>query len=89
VFEYEHRVTDKIKRNLNKECEVDYKFFQALIIKVRFRKEILASKVYSETDKLKLVKYFAKVVQGHRSLDYSRINEKVARLGIRVDIFRN
>ena len=89
IFEYEHRVTEKVKRNLNKECEVDSKFFRALIIKVRFREPILASGVYTENEKLNLLQYFAKVIQGHRCLDYGLINEKMSRIGIRVDIFRN
>lgn len=89
MFEYEHRITEKMKRNLNKESEVDSKFFQALIIKVRFRKEILQSAVYSENEKLKMLTYFSKTIQGHRNLDYSMINERIAKIGIRVDIFRN
>lgn len=62
VFEYEYRITEKMKRNLNKECEVDFKFFQALIIKVRFRKEILQSELYTENEKLKMLTYFSKTI---------------------------
>lgn len=89
VFEYEYRITDKVKRNLNKECDIDYKYFQSLIIKVKFRNEILDSEVYTENEKLRMLTYFSKTIQGHRQLDYSRINEKMVKIGIGIDIFRN
>lgn len=88
VFEYEYRQTEKLKRNLNKECEVDFKFFQALIVKLRFRKEILESKVYSENEKLKLLSYFSKTIQAHKNLDYTAINEKITKIGDGSEVFK-
>ena len=66
IFEYEYKITDKQKRNINKECASDYQFFKALIIKLRIKPEILNTDFYTENEKLKLLQYFSKTLQGHR-----------------------
>ena len=41
IFEYEHCVTKKIKKNINPENSSDEEFYRFLIIKVKLREEIL------------------------------------------------
>ena len=36
-----------------------------------------------------MINYFGKTLQGHRVVNYSFIHEKLARIGIYIDIFRN
>lgn len=73
VFEYEHNFTKKIKKNINPENSCDEDFYRFLVIKVKMREEILQNNVYTENQKLKLLDYFSKTIQGHSRLSYSQL----------------
>lgn len=78
MFEYEHNVTKKIKKNINPENTIDDEFYRFIIIKVKIRDEILANNVYTENQKLKLLNYFCKTIQGHSNIEYSRLFNQVS-----------
>ena len=48
VFEYERKRTKKIKAHLHAEHPGDSEFFEMEVVKLKFRKEILVQRVFSE-----------------------------------------
>lgn len=73
VFEYEFQLSKKIKQNINPECIEDNNFYQFLILKVKFREEILDNNAFSENQKCRLLRYFAKTLQANSTPDYSQL----------------
>lgn len=51
VFEYERKRTKKIKANLHAEHPNDSEFFELEVVKLKFRKEILVHRAFSEKQK--------------------------------------
>jgi len=77
IFDYEHQVCSKIKKNLNPECVKDDEFFKILIVKVKIREEIIKAKAFSENQKFKLLRYFSKTVQAHSEVEYTKLVQRV------------
>lgn len=48
-----------------------------MILKVKFREEILDNNVFSENQKCRLLRYFTKTLQANSSPDYSQLFETV------------
>jgi hypothetical protein len=51
VFEYERKRTKKIKAHLHAEHPSDSEFFELEVVKLKFRKEILVHRAFSEMQK--------------------------------------
>ena len=79
VFEYETRVSRKVKRSLHPESKADSDFFEFLIVKTKMRQEILDAKVFSENQKLKLLRYFSRTLQAHKETRVTDILNRLTR----------
>lgn len=77
VFEYETSVSRKIKKNIHEENAVDARFFEFLVIKTKIRQEILDAETFTETQKLKLLRYFSRTLQAHKDLRVTDIMGKL------------
>lgn len=49
VFEYELKLSQKIKKNINPECQQDINYFKFLIVKIKIREEIYSNNYFNES----------------------------------------